>query len=123
MLAQFRNAGASFLNRESLVEIYFAAQHFGISFWDKPKADHHPHVLPVRPEVIPGRISHQSSCFTMHMHRAQPVNNDSLIAISVEAKKKNRLRDELHRMNINQFTIYSDLDHLSKEITRSWGLP
>jgi len=32
------------------------------------------------------------------------------------------LRDELHRLNINQFTTYYDLDHLSKEIKRCWGL-
>lgn len=189
MLAQFRNAGAAFLNRESLVEIYFAAQHFGmptrlldwstnplaalffacdgqpdkdgviyamdarkiiprkamrtdaerlfraamtmrhpfvqyaigISFWDLPKPDHHPYVLPVRPEIIPGRISQQSSCFTLHMHRAGPVDNETLITILVQADKKDSIRNELHRMNINLFTIYSDLDHLSKEIRRSWG--
>jgi hypothetical protein len=190
MLAQFRNAGASFLNRESLVEIYFAAQHFGmptrlldwstnplaalffacdgqpdkdgviyamdarqiipedamrtdterlyravmtmrhpyvqyaidISFWKTPELDHRPHVLPVRPEVIPGRITQQSSCFTLHMHGAPPVDNTSLITMLIEAGQKEEIRRELHRMNINQFTIYSDLDHLSKEIRRSWGL-
>jgi|SRR6266478_6367262 len=189
MLAQFRSSGASFLNRESLVEIYFAAQHFGmptrlldwstnplaalffacdgqpdkegvvyamdatklippkamrtdteklyrsimtmrhafveyaigLSFWKKPKPDHRPHILPVRPEVVPGRITQQSSCFTLHMHRAEPAHNDSLITILILADDKNSIRDELHRMNINQFTIYADLDHLSKEIRRCWG--
>jgi hypothetical protein len=191
MLAQFRNAGATFLNRENLVEVYFAAQHFGmptrlldwstnplaalffacdgqpdqdgvvyamdarkiippeamrtandrlyqavmtmrhpfvayaigISFWNKPKDDHRPHVLPVRPEIIPGRITQQSSCFTLHMHRAASAFNDTLITLSVEADRKGDITNELHRMNINQFTIYSDLDHLSKEIRRCWGLP
>jgi hypothetical protein len=28
--------------------------------------------------------------------------------------------NELHRMSINQFTIYNDLDHLSKDIKRAW---
>jgi len=31
MLSQFRTAGATFLNRNTPVEIYFTAQHFGMS--------------------------------------------------------------------------------------------
>jgi hypothetical protein len=80
-----------------------------------------PYVLPVRPDVIPGRIGQQSSCFTFHMHRAAPVDNSTLITIKVKASQKGQIRDELHRVNINQFTTYYDLDHLSKEIKRDWG--
>ncbi|HET7540569.1 MAG TPA: FRG domain-containing protein [Polyangiaceae bacterium] len=190
VLAQFRSAGAAFLNRDNLVEIYFAAQHFGmptrlldwstnplaalffacdggseydgvvyamdaklvirkdakrapgeklyqaimtmrhpfveyaigLSFWKEPKEDHFPHVLPVRPDIIPGRIGQQSSCFTLHMHKAQPVDNASLITISVDAKSKASITRELRQLNINQFTIYNDLDHLSAEVKRTWGL-
>jgi dipeptidyl aminopeptidase/acylaminoacyl peptidase len=50
----------------------FVKYAIGLSFWQKPKNDHNPHVLPVRPEVIPGRITQQSSCFTLHMHGARP---------------------------------------------------
>jgi hypothetical protein len=189
MLAQFRSAGAAFLNRENPVDIYFAAQHFGmptrlldwstnplaalffacagaadrdgvvyaldarkiippdakrigdeqlyqsvmtmrhpfvaysvgVAFWSDPKTDHHPHVLPVRPDIVPGRIGRQSSCFTLHMHGAPAAENDTLITILVDAKKKGDIRHELHRLNINQFTTYYDLDHLSREIRRSWG--
>jgi hypothetical protein len=55
------------------------------------------------------------------MHRAAPVNNPTLITIKVNASQKRVIRDELHRVNINQFTTYYDLDHLSKEIKRGWG--
>ena len=95
-----------------------------VSFWWEPKPTEpkqKPYVLPVRPDFIPGRIGQQSSCFTVHMHRADPVDNPTMITIKVNAAKKNDIRDELHRVNINQFTTYYDLDHLSKEISRGWG--
>lgn len=94
----------------------------GISFWDRIDTKFTPRVLAVRPDVIPGRIGQQSSVFTLHMHRAEQVENPTLITWKVDAKSKPSLRDELHRVNINQFTTYYDLDHLSKEIKRGWGL-
>lgn len=93
-----------------------------LSFWESPKDYPKPYVLPVRPDVIPGRIGQQSSCFTFHMHQAASVENTTLITIKVNASKKLQIRDELHRVNINQFTTYYELDHLSKEIRRGWGL-
>jgi hypothetical protein len=93
-----------------------------LSFWEQPRPDVKPYVPPVRPDVVPGRIGQQSSCFTFHMHRAEPVDNSSLVTITVKASQKSAIRDELHRVNINQFTTYYELDHLSKEIRRGWGL-
>ena len=93
-----------------------------LAFWESPKADRKPYVLPVRPDVVPGRIGQQSSCFTFHMHRADPVDNPTLITIKIKASQKSVVRDELHRVNINQFTTYYELDQLSKEIRRGWGL-
>src|SRR5580700_10793282 len=93
-----------------------------LAFWESPKADRKPYVLPVRPDVVPSRIGQQSSCFTFHMHRADPVDNPTLITIKIKASQKSVVRDELHRVNINQFTTYYELDHLSKEIRRGWGL-
>jgi hypothetical protein len=92
------------------------------SFWEPSKSDIKSYVIPVRPDVVPGRIGQQSSCFTFHMHRAEPVNNPTLTTINVKASQKSAIRDELHRVNINQFTTYYELDHLSKEIRRGWGL-
>ena len=93
-----------------------------LSFWETPKPERKPYVLPVRPDVVPGRIGQQSSCFTFHMHRADPVDNPTLETIGVKGSEKPVIRDELHRVNINQFTTYYDLDHLSKETRRGWGL-
>jgi len=121
-------AGARRTTKEKLHQAVMSMRHpfvqyaIGLAFWNPPKDDHHPHVLPVRPDVILGRIGQQSSCFTLHMHNALPTNNDSLVTIPIDADSKTALRDELHRLNINQFTTYYDLDHLSKEIKRCWGL-
>jgi hypothetical protein len=194
ILSQFRTAGAAFLNRNSTVEIYFAAAHVrmptrlldwstnplnallfacggdprkdgfvyamdarkvippgamwkergkekerlyqavmtmrhpfvgyavGLSYWGDVDAFVHPHVLPIRPDNVPGRIAQQSSCFTLHMHNAPDAKNPTLITIPVDAGSKDSIRADLHRLNINQFTTYYDLDHLSIEIRSSWGL-
>ena len=55
------------------------------------------------------------------MHRAANANNPSMITIKVNGRSKAGIQEELHRVNINQFTTYYDLDHLSKEIVRGWG--
>jgi hypothetical protein len=93
-----------------------------VSLWSDQKTDIRPHVLPIRPDSMPGRIGQQSSCFTLHMHNAKPANNETMVTIRVDGPSKDRLLIELHRLNINRFTTYYDLDHLSKEIKSSWGL-
>jgi len=37
-----------------------------------------------------------------------------------ENRKKTRTLDELGNLNINEYTIYNDLDHLAQEIRRTW---
>lgn len=100
----------------------FVEYAIGVSFWDERKTDYFPHVLPVRPDSVPGRIGQQSSCFTLHMSGAKPVTNPTMISVRVEAGSKQRILQELHRVNINQFTTYYDLDHLSKELRKGWGV-
>jgi hypothetical protein len=41
--------------------------------------------------------------------------------IQVDGSSKATKGQELHRVNINQFTTYYDLDDLSKEIIAGWG--
>ena len=93
----------------------------GLSFWDEPSEERNPYILPVRPDDAPGRIGQQSSCFTLHMHEAPSARNPTMNTIQVDASSKGAIRQELHRVNINQFTTYYDLDHLSKEIIAGWG--
>ena len=102
----------------------FVIDRIGITFWHEPKKRWEPEalIIPVRPDNTAGRIGQQSSCFTLHMHKSESRNNPTLAQIKVPAKHKSSLRAKLHRLNINNFTIFNDLDHLSAEIKRSWGL-
>jgi hypothetical protein len=120
--------GAKQAHDERLYQAVMTMRHpyvkyaIGLSFWNKPKDTHPPHILPVRPDVAPGRIGQQSSAFTLHMHRANTITNSSLASILVSAAAKAAIQDDLHKLNINQFTTYYDLDHLSTEIKVRWGL-
>lgn len=189
MISQFRTAGAQFLERYDILQIYLIAQHHGmptrlldwstnplaalffacsgepgedgfvyamdaakiippdarrspdkallqsvmtirhphfeyavkVSLWEELNGDKFPFILPVRPDHLPGRIGQQSSCFTMHMHNAPDADNPTMIIIRIDKEKKTTLLEELHTVNINQFTAFYDLDHLSKEIKGGWG--
>jgi FRG domain len=91
------------------------------SFWENPTiADRV--ILPIRPDNQPGRIGTQSSCFTLHMHDSPDSTNDTLAVYKIPANAKAALLTELRGMNINEFTIYDDLDHLSKAIKYAWGV-
>jgi FRG domain len=100
----------------------YVADAIGESFWHKPRKSRPPLILPVRPDSQPGRIGQQSSCFTLHMHNSKPTENKTLAKVKIPAPAKDTMLRELHRMNINQFTIYNDLDHLSKDIRRAWEI-
>jgi hypothetical protein len=56
------------------------------------------------------------------MHQAKPVQNDTLLTLRVSCGDKHSILKHLHTLNINQFTTYNDLDHLSKEIKETFGL-
>lgn len=68
-----------------------------VSFWTPPKSPPRAYVLPVRPDIIPGRIGQQNSCFTLHMHGAKEVQNRTLITFVIDAESKENVRKELHR--------------------------
>jgi hypothetical protein len=80
-------------------------------------------ILPVRPDNRPGRIGQQSSCFTLHDIGSEDIENPTLDRFVVRAGCKTQLLEELRRMNINEYTIYNDLDHLSAHICKSWEVP
>jgi len=94
----------------------------GQSFWHRSEKIRPAVIIPVRPDNLSGRIGQQSSCFTMHMHRSDSMENQTLAKIKIRADAKASILNELHQMNINQFTIYNDLDHLSKDIKRAWEI-
>jgi FRG domain len=101
----------------------YVAEAIGQTFWDSGNK-RPPIIIPVVPDNRLGRIGQQSSCFTLHMHNAPSVDvQDGKLAkfkILVKNNTKAKILNDLRRMNINQFTIYNDLDHLSKDIKRVW---
>jgi hypothetical protein len=93
----------------------------GGSFWIPQKQPRKAIILPIRPDNQAGRIRQQSSCFTLHMHEAEACTNPTLERVKVPGGKvKAQMLDELRKLNINEFTIYNDLEHLAKEIERTW---
>jgi len=104
----------------------------GMSFWVDPSHEgkntgkivvtEFPRILAFRPDNRAGRVGQQSSCFTMHTYLANPQTNNTLVRLKILGSKKGAIRDELRQLNINEFTVYHDLDHLSKEIKRGWGV-
>jgi len=98
----------------------YTAAAIGESFWIWHKRQ--PLVIPVLPDNRPGRIGQQNSRFTLHMHNAPPAQNKTLAKMKIPADSKPRILEDLHRLNVNEFTTYNDLDHLSKGIRRAWGI-
>jgi FRG domain len=94
----------------------YATEAIGVSFWEPKVSSLPPLVLPIRPDNQVGRIGQQSSCSTLHMHGAKPRNNPTLGRIRIPGKAKPGMLDELRKLNINEFSIYNDLDHLAQEI-------
>ena len=102
---------------------WYAVDAIGVSFWHEPKVKDRPAlILPLRPDNQAGRFGQQSSCFTLHMHGALPCTHATLSRLKVPGKAKTKLLDELRKLNINEFSIYNDLDHLSREIKRTRGI-
>jgi FRG domain len=100
----------------------FATDAIGESFWHDPKVKRKPIILPVRPDNRAGRVVQQSSCFTLHMHQSADQTNQTLARFHVPRNKKTEIIAELRRLNITEFSIYNDLDNLSKAIRRAKGV-
>jgi hypothetical protein len=87
-----------------------------VTMWKLDKYPKSAFILPVRPHTLAGRIERQSSRFTLHCFGAGPAKNATLESRSVSPESKAQLRDQLERLNINQFTVYHTLDRLVRRI-------
>ena len=68
-------------------------------------------------------MGQQSACFTLHGIGADNVTNPNLHRFRVVPWFKEKMLVELQQLNINQYTIYDTLDHLSAAICESWEIP
>jgi hypothetical protein len=79
-------------------------------------------VLPVLPELQPGRMRHQGACFTLHMPGAPAMGSRLALRFQVGNQSKNEIRRGLAAIGVSWFSLFPDLDHLTRELRATWGL-
>jgi len=93
-----------------------------VTRWDD-QGDRTPGILPIRPHTLAARIDRQMSRFTLHCYGAGPQKNSSLRSRRVSKECKQRIRGQLERIGINQFTVYYTLDRLVSETIDRFSNP
>jgi FRG domain len=90
-----------------------------VTMWNDEgyKEEDNPAILPIRPHTLAGRIDRQLSRFTLHCYKAKPQENDSLRSRRVSKDCKERIRGQLERMGVNEFSVYYTLDRLVTDIS------
>jgi FRG domain len=81
------------------------------------------YIMAVRPPMRDARIIAQSGYFTFHpqgLRYLEPSSNQTLREYLIPCGKKEGIRKELARMNINEFTIYGGLDRLGNWLRESY---
>ena len=82
-------------------------------------------ILPINPEHTIPRMVQQQGAFTLHtpsrtlMEFAIP---DDVTMYRVPKASKKELLRQLRRMGTDYFTVFHDLDNLSRELRVSWDL-
>lgn len=76
-------------------------------------------IMPIRPDYMDARINAQSSCFTFHVPAQSELTeavNDTLRRFMIPAASKIRIRKELFLLGVDDFSIYGDLESLSRRL-------
>jgi hypothetical protein len=82
-------------------------------------------IFPVRPDRFDKRMTLQRSGFTFHVPKhgtLTDAENKSLIVYMIPAKRKTKLRDELFLLGVDEFSIYGDLDSLSRRLKDAYKI-
>ncbi len=79
-------------------------------------------IVPVRPDHFDRRVAFQRSCFTFHVPN-RPVltrdHNHTLHSFQIPAAAKAKLRKQLSLLGITDFTVYGDLESLSRTLKQA----
>lgn len=87
------------------------------------------HIVPVRPDHTDWRIRQQESFFTFHVPGNEQqvdkgilseIHNSSLLSYCIPKGKKELLKGTLEALGINEFTIFGDLNNLSKGLVNAY---
>jgi hypothetical protein len=79
-------------------------------------------IIPVRPDHSDRRIAFQRSCFTFHVPNRPTLtcdHNHTLHSFQIPATAKGQLRKQLSLLGITDFTIYGDLESLSRTLKQA----
>jgi hypothetical protein len=94
-------------------------------FWNKLDLQPAPPLkftFPVRPAHFDRRITLQQGCFTFHAPEEKILEEVSTIqVITIEAIMKQEILKRLEALNINDFTIYGDMDALGRYLSRVYS--
>jgi hypothetical protein len=124
MLAPTQDAEAHFKGIvTSRTEIFRNAIHVIFDWW-KPK-NFPAFVLPVRPDHFERRVILQRGCFTFHVHNRQILTkseNSSLHSFFIPKDSKPVIKKELFLLGIDDFSVYGDLESLSKRLKFAYNL-
>jgi hypothetical protein len=86
--------------------------------WGKP--DKFPDfIVPIRPDYIDTRIHSQGGCFTFHVPKRPTLTeneNSTLRKLRIVSEKKERIVRELFLLGVDDFSIYGDLEGLSRRL-------
>jgi hypothetical protein len=88
-----------------------------IARWRKEK--HTDMLLPVRPDHFDRRIGLQRSGFTFHGPKKQVLATASSVKIPHSAKEE--IRRQLSVAAIDHFSVFGDLDHLSRRLVEAYS--
>jgi hypothetical protein len=79
-----------------------------------------PKLIYIMPDLSDARVSHQGSCFSLHMSNTNPVPEGDVLRLRVPAKPKPVMQSTLRMMGVSWATLFPDLDHLCHEMRASW---
>ncbi len=92
--------------------------------WQKPD-DFPDFIIPVRPDHLDHRIALQRSCFTFHVpkhHVLTKAENNALFSFSIPGPDKEHMEKELFLLGIDDFSVYGDLESLSRRLKTAYGI-
>jgi FRG domain len=96
-----------------------------VIFHWKDVKDFPDYIMPITPDYMDARINFQRSCFTFHVPK-QPVltsmENKSLNTFVIPRQFKKRMLDELFLLGVDEFSIYGDLESLSRRLKDAYKI-
>ncbi len=81
------------------------------------------YTFPISGDFSDSRMKLQRAAFTFHVEKCKKIETptDYCIKIIIDRDSKKKIRNQLRLVGIDEFSIYGDLDHLSKSLKSLFG--